>query len=906
MAATHADQHVETVVGCPACAQEAAAAGFRSGSKPSPGAPVLTCPTCGHRFAEGQVMRVTESTETTEPASGQREAIDGRRSVEDTRRLLDAAVTERARSMAADEYVYCWVVDFTDDQVVWRSGGRYWQAPYTITDEGTVGTVSLGDPAEVVAQQWFVPAPSGTDGSGNADETADPSSSPAQRTVETVTERIPGRVLEAKGKDANGGRVYRVRIIAAGESKNGRIYPLGVLHAAASLYEGAKAYDHHRDAAELASGTIAGIVGWHQNVEATPEGLDADLHLLPSAVHAAEVLDAAIATQAEGRDPLAGISHDVQAAFRQVQLPAGRRMEATAIVAVQSSDVVAHPAAGGKAQRAVAGGIDPADESAATASSEPAGPVPPVNPAQSDDPITIPAGGQPAPSTQETDVPDIKLEDVLGALGTATGEQLAAVGLARAPQTTETTTPATGPAAPAVPAKAAPAIEVAVEAVATFGKGEFLGRTLIKSKVEDAGLPAAVVEGITEALPERFTEATVDGQIAGLKATLALAERSGLAPSRVGEGVGEEAREKKVAALDAFFAGEYSKGYRSFREAFTDFTGRRPRSFDEDFTRTILRESAGALYDSSLRSTESLDSTSWAQALGDSVTRRMIAMYRLPGLQSWRRVVSMMPPINDFRTQRVARVGGYGVLPGVLEGGPYNPLTSPGDEEATYAVSKRGGTEDLTLEMIANDDVRAIAGIPNKLGRAAAQTLYRFVWDFFANNVTCTYDSTAFFHTNHGNTATSAALSQTTLTAARVAMRSQSAFGDSSEILSIVPRIIVVPNELEEIAFQLSRSAVAVPATPAGPSDTPNIHAGLDTIVVDYWTDANDWFTVADPADVPGIEVGFYRGQEEPELFTQSDPTQGSAFSNDALTWKIRHIYGGTVTDHRVAFRGQG
>jgi hypothetical protein len=887
MTATHADRadHTGAVVGCPACAQEAATAGFRVGSS------AVVCPTCGRSPAEGEVMRVTETaepTEPTEPTGAQREAIDGRRSVEDTRRLLDDAVTARLRSGpwlgGEDEYWYCWVVDFTDEQVVFRAGSRHWQAPYTITDEGTVGTVSLGDPVEVVAQQWFVPAPSGTAAAG---ETAAPPGS--GRAVETVTERIPGRVLEAKGVDSDGGRVYRVRIIAAGESRNGRIYPINVLHAASGLYEGAKAYDHHRDTAEMASGTIRGLIGWYSDVEAAAEGVEADLHLLPSAAHAAEALDAAIATQAEGREPLVGLSHDVQATFRQIQTPAGRRMEAVSIVTVNSADVVAHPAAGGAAQRAVAGGIDPTCQ-------------------------TDPAAAEPSRSSrtseQETDVPDVTTEGVLEALKTASDEQLAAVGLRKAATETQPAAP-TPPTQPTRPAGATetqptnPAAPHRAAEVAGFAKTEFMGRMLIRSKVADAGLPEAVAEAVTDALPDRITEADVDAQIAGLKAALAVAERSGLTPTAAAEGVTQEAREKKVAALDAFFAGEWGKGYRSFREAFVDFTGARPRSFDEDFNRTILTETIGSLYDSA-RSTESLDSTSWAQALGDSVTRRMIAMYRLPGLQSWRRVVSMMPPINDFRTQRVARVGGYGVLPGVNEGAPYQPLTSPGDEESTYAITKRGGTEDLTLEMVANDDVRAISNIPNKLGRAASQTLYRFVWDFFANNVTCTYDTTAFFHTNHGNTATSAALSQTTLTAARVAMRSQAAFGDTSEILSLVPSILAVPNELEEIAFQLSRSAVAIPSTPAGPSDTPNIHAGLEVVVVDYWTDANDWFAVADPANVPGIEVGFYRGREEPELFTQSDPTQGSAFSSDSITWKIRHIYGGTVTDHRVAYRGQG
>ena len=268
--------------------------------------------------------------------------------------------------------------------------------------------------------------------------------------------------------------------------------------------------------------------------------------------------------------------------------------------------------------------------------------------------------------------------------------------------------------------------------------------------------------------------------------------------------------------------------------------------------------------------------------------------------------MSSTPPIADFRTQRIDRVGGYGVLPVVAEGAPYQPLTSPGNEEVTYAIEKKGGTEDITLEMIANDDVRAIASIPRKLGLAAARTLYKFVWDILTSTANV-YDGHQLFDSaNHANTDTGAALSQSTLSTARRKMRKQAAFGDSVDVLSTTPRYLVVPSELEEIAFQLCTSAVAIPSTPAGPTDTPNIHQGLQPIVIDYYTDPNDWFTIADPAMIPTIEVGFYQGRQEPELFTQADPTVGSVFNSDTLTYKIRHIYKGAVLDYRGFYRGQG
>ena len=47
------------------------------------------------------------------------------------------------------------------------------------------------------------------------------------------------------------------------------------------------------------------------------------------------------------------------------------------------------------------------------------------------------------------------------------------------------------------------------------------------------------------------------------------------------------------------------------------------------------------------------------------------------------------------------------------------------------------------------------------------------------------------------------------------------------------------------------------------------------------------------------IEIAFLNCQETPDLFLQDQPTNGNVFSNDKLTYKIRHIYGGGVLDFR-------
>lgn len=250
-------------------------------------------------------------------------------------------------------------------------------------------------------------------------------------------------------------------------------------------------------------------------------------------------------------------------------------------------------------------------------------------------------------------------------------------------------------------------------------------------------------------------------------------------------------------------------------------------------------------------------------------------------------------PVQDFRTQERTRFGGYGDLPIVNEGDPYAALTSPTDEKATYAIQKRGGTEDLTIEMIANDDVGAVQQIPRKLARAAKRTVSRFVLDFIKDNPTI-YDALAWFHATHNNLA-SAALDAAAVSAGRIAMKQQPEKNSNARI-GIGPRFLWVPDELEETAFDLFRRDTNL-------DETFVQSLSLAIRPVWYWTDVNDWAITADPNDVPIIEVGFFQGQEEPELFIQDNPSVGSMFSNDKTTYKIRHIYGATVVDFRGAYK---
>ncbi|MBI4250998.1 MAG: hypothetical protein HY618_00930 [Candidatus Tectomicrobia bacterium] len=301
----------------------------------------------------------------------------------------------------------------------------------------------------------------------------------------------------------------------------------------------------------------------------------------------------------------------------------------------------------------------------------------------------------------------------------------------------------------------------------------------------------------------------------------------------------------------------------------------------------------------------SLTLAGWGQAFGDSITRALMRDYREDIFNEWTKVVSSKVPLKDFRTKRAVRLGGYGNLATVAEQATYPALTTPTDEEATYAPAKRGGIEDLTLETIQNDDIGAIQAIPKRLSRAAKATLNSFV---FVTNISANptlYDGTALFAAGHGGNTAASALTYANLVTGIEAMMQQTFYNEPREVgAQARPRFLLHPSELSEEAFDLLANTVkVVTGQDATMKNWPNA-LGIEAILVPEYTDANDWFLVADPRLMDTIEIGFLDGQEEPELFVEDNESAGSPFNADKLRYKIRHIYGGAVLDFRGFYRG--
>lgn len=764
--------------------------------------------------------------------------------------LVRQAVRDKLRLTINSDY-YVDMRGIWPDRAVVQVKGRLYSYAYTVSADNTV---ALAEGEEVVAQ--FQPV---------SDKTAAifPDISEADRAAGRVklSEIVRESQEAASFREAQDGTI-EVTLIRAGRSGNRNYYPDQALREAAPMFEGVRVFaksdaDHSAGKGKDVRNLIGGIYSVR-----FVEGKTPDTGSLVGTFKAIDPSDSTVTKMVgsvkRGMQGLLGLSIDADARTRQRRNGSETLREAVTFTKVHSVDLIVEPGAGG--------GLDRLTEAAAD---------PTTSPPESQE------GSQTMPLWKQRMLEAIKAKDPAKhaaiKLDTITDDEVvnlneAVCGPLVPEPGTQRVTEAQGDDAPLTRAD----LQV------------FELRGAARERINAAKLPQAAKERlltqVATAGADRLTEAAVGDLIKAEGDYIARMTESGTVrvPAFGNGSINVEDRSVSIREmLTAFFDPTHKehRNVQSLRECYIEITGdRRVTGQIRDCDLGRMAESLGVMR-------ESVTSSTWSDALGDSITRRMQAVYTgLTNLDAWRRVATTAP-IKDFRTQERIRIGGYGNLPAVAQGAPYQPLGSPGDDKATFAVSKRGGTEDVTLEAIKNDDVQALRRIPTELALAAKNTLYEFVFDFFRINGLI-YDTKALYHADHNNLFTGA-LTASEFAAHRLAMLKQTRAG-SAKRLATGPAAILVPFELQETAYDLFVRNQNLDKTFV---QTIN----PEVIPVSYWTDANDWCTVADPVVLPVLEVGFLDGQEEPELFVQDQPNGGSMFSNDKLTYKIRHIYGGTV-----------
>ena len=773
---------------------------------------------------------------------------------------------------------HCWVKSTYDDRVIVEKQGKLYEIPYTIDG----AEITMGEPAEVVIAYQRVQESGALTitykrvSARPAQQRADPAGAGAP--VEISESSALLGILEAKKGEEPKGNAWDVLLIKAGTSGNARHYPALMLEASVPLFEGVKAYADHPskdEARNRPERSIRDVVGWFEGIrwDSEEQGIRGTFRILESADWLRMALKSAWDA---GKPDLLGFS--INAMGRVGAKRADNSTLIEAIEKVVSTDVVTTPGAGGRllgvleSERSAEEDMLTADEVKAMITEALASSTTSLLEALKPEIATAVASAVPTPATPVTE------------------------------------------ATPAPPAE----LSALTEALAEITKANRI--QAISTRIDAAKLPTAHAARLKTRILESAAKRDVDdAEIdAAIQDTRDIIAESG--PARpawlASTVVGDSAHDQMRKALTGWFTGEPVDGVRPVRDLRESFALWKGVGYLDVEPIAFFREGFVGGYDNAAdhkRITESLGTSDWAQVFADVFYLQMIKEYvSSPDYDNWRKVTSDIESVPDFRTRHWTRVGGYGDLASVAERGTYPTITSPGDEEVSYAVGKYGGIEDITMEMILGDRLAQVRKAPQRMAYAASRTLYKFVMNMVTTtNPTMDYDSVALYDAAHGNTGTTA-LSVSGLDAVTIAMRSQTAFGQSSEILGTrnKPKLLIVPNELEGRALRIINPSEAYAAAIASSWDADTgmdpqrfKNAGLEVLVYDQLTDATDWWVVADPMKVPTIVMGFLNGRTEPELFTQDQPNVGSMFTADKVSYKVRHIFGGEVQEHRSFYR---
>lgn len=264
--------------------------------------------------------------------------------------------------------------------------------------------------------------------------------------------------------------------------------------------------------------------------------------------------------------------------------------------------------------------------------------------------------------------------------------------------------------------------------------------------------------------------------------------------------------------------------------------------------------------------------------------------------QTWR-PLARQSNLPDFRDMSVMQVGGQMLPEELKEGGEYKAGTIQ-ESKGSWKLSEYGKKVVVGRRLIINDNLGYITRAIEILGRGVAVFEANMMWNLLTTGslgATCMEDGKALFHADHNNTG-SGAISNTSLSAARLALRNQLGF-DKVTKLYLEPRYILLPTILEDTWDEYSS-----PINATKTSDVSRFGTKLEPIVEPRLQDksATQWYVVGDYPGVDKLLYGYLDGEGGPTIESVSgrDP--------DGVTVYLRHSFGATVPQHQAFYRSTG
>lgn len=268
--------------------------------------------------------------------------------------------------------------------------------------------------------------------------------------------------------------------------------------------------------------------------------------------------------------------------------------------------------------------------------------------------------------------------------------------------------------------------------------------------------------------------------------------------------------------------------------------------------------------------------------------------------RTWRNICAVRN-VSDFKTVTSYRLIGKDQYEQVPPGGELKHGTL-GNETYTNKADTYGLLLSIDRRDIINDDLGAITTVPRKLGRGSGLKINDIFWATFLDNA-------AFFTADNKNYLSGAdtAIGIDGLTKAEVSFMDLT--DSDGKPIGIMPAIVLVPTSLSAMATQLYKSVEMRDNTTNIKYPIANPHQGKFRAEVSRYLSnshytgysAKAWYLLADPADLPVIEVAFLNGQEAPTIETSE-----ADFSVLGIQLRGFHDFGVARQETRAGIKSKG
>ncbi len=253
--------------------------------------------------------------------------------------------------------------------------------------------------------------------------------------------------------------------------------------------------------------------------------------------------------------------------------------------------------------------------------------------------------------------------------------------------------------------------------------------------------------------------------------------------------------------------------------------------------------------------------------------------------------------LPDFKNANDLIIAGALTPEPLLEGGEYKAGTLQ-EAQHTWRLATYARKVNVTRQAIINDDLSALEGVPEMLGRGFRRLESNLVWGLITGNAVTSVDGLALFNAAHNNFAGSAASINTAgLNAMKKLMRKQTDIAGNT--VNLNPSYMMVPTDLEATALQFLFPNGFMANTRTGDNGPVTVQSAGIELIVEPRLDGTPtvWYLAAAPTTVEGIVYGYLAGEEGPTVTTNErrDP--------DGVELLARFDFGTAVKDFRFIAR---